>query len=834
MNTTPLLIKVLADQAVYTKALVDSGCLCAAAFSLDFVHRLRSPRIPVERRRLQLADNTSPNNWITEISCVSLDIEGRAMKVWGYVIRNLSYDLILGKPWMENHDVVYLAKKRAIRFGSNRKGQVVREAGWLDAVAARRPELAALRSPEAGLVTGAVFAKIAQRAEKKRDTQIFGASLEDINRALQPSAKMTEKELRQQLPLQLQDRVALFRDDASTALPPNRPQYDTPVNLETDGEGGEKEVPCGPLYGMSRNELLVLRKTLTDYLGKGWIRASSSSGGAPVLFAQKPGGGLRFCVDYRALNAVTKRDRYPLPLIKETLRAVSKARWVTKVDVRTAFHRLRLRKGDKWKTAFCTRFGSFEWLVMPMGLAGAPASFQRYINGTLAQYLDDFCAAYLDDVLIYTDGSEADHWEKVQLVLQKLEAAGLQLDLKKCEFARKKVKYLGFIIELGKGISVDPDKVAAIKSWEAPANVKAVQSFVGFANFYRDFIPQFSNIAEPLLCLTRKGAPWNWGKAQRLAFHTLRDAFITAPVLGMWQEDQPTVLEADASGWATGGCLSQRDKEGRLRPVAYYSRKFLPAECNYDIHDKELLAIVRCFQEWRNMLVGVAQPVTVLSDHKNLRYFMTSRRLTERQVRWSQFLSQFNFRLEFRAGKNALRPDALSRRDQDLPQNASDDRLREREFQLLKDEWVKDSSQPAETCALNAASVENACLPPGSSVFTESDLQLLWDAGLDADEKTRTMYDALHQGARDFPPALRDWKVSIGECCLDERGVLLFRDSIWVPAYEPLQTALIQRAHDSAVTGHPGRDSTLAILRRSYYWPRISHAVRQFTRNCNV
>lgn len=237
---------------------------------------------------------------------------------------------------------------------------------------------------------------------------------------------------------------------------------------------------------MSRDELLVLRKTLTDHLDKGWIRASSSPRGAPVLFVKKPGAGLRFCVDYRALNAITEKDRYPLPLIRETLRSISKSTWITKVDVRAAFHKLRFREGDEEKTAFRTRFGSFEWLVTPFGLQGAPAAFQRYINETLGEYLEIFCTAYLDDILIYTSESLDDHWEKVDAVFQRLNKAGLKLDPKKCDFAVKQTKYLGFIISLGDGIKVDPDKVEAIRSWEAPNTVKGVRSFLGFANFYRE------------------------------------------------------------------------------------------------------------------------------------------------------------------------------------------------------------------------------------------------------------------------------------------------------------------------------------------------------------
>lgn len=190
---------------------------------------------------------------------------------------------------------------------------------------------------------------------------------------------------------------------------------------------------------------------------------SSSPASSPVLFAKKPGGGLRLCIDYRALNAITRKDRYPLPLIRETLNNISKAKWFTKLDVIAAFHKIRVAEGDEWKTAFRTRFGLFEWLVTPFGMANSPSTFQRYINWTLREYLDEFCSAYLDDVLIYTDGSLRQHQDHVRKVLSKLQSAGLHVDIKKCEFEVKSTKYLGFIIDAGKGISIDPDKVKAIK-----------------------------------------------------------------------------------------------------------------------------------------------------------------------------------------------------------------------------------------------------------------------------------------------------------------------------------------------------------------------------------
>jgi hypothetical protein len=214
---------------------------------------------------------------------------------------------------------------------------------------------------------------------------------------------------------------------------------------------------------MSRDELLVLRKTLTDLLNKGFIRVSSSSAAAPVLFVRKPGGGLRFCVDYQGLNRVTKKDRYPLPLIYKTLRNISKARWFTKLNVIVAFHKIRITEGDKWKTAFRTCYRLFKWLVTPFGLANALSTFQKYINYTLQDYLDEFCSAYINDILIYLSRSKRQHWEHVYKVLQQLQDAGLQVNINKCEFEVQSTKYLRFIIKAGKGLRMDPAKVKAIK-----------------------------------------------------------------------------------------------------------------------------------------------------------------------------------------------------------------------------------------------------------------------------------------------------------------------------------------------------------------------------------
>ena len=338
--------------------------------------------------------------------------------------------------------------------------------------------------------------------------------------------------------------------------------------------------------------------------------------------------------------------------------------------------------------AFRTRYGLFEWLVTPFGLANAPSTFQKYINWALRDYLDEFCSAYIDDILIFTDGTKREHQEHVEKVLERMGEAGLQIDIKKSEFFVQSTKYLGFIIEAGKGIRMDPEKVKAILEWEAPGAVKGVQAFLGFANFYRRFIKNYSDIVLPLLDVTKKDQPFRWGKSQDDAFEILKRYFTTAPLLMQFDSERETIMETDSSGYCVGGTLMQFDDDGYLRPCAFFSKKNNPAECNYEIHDKEMLAIVKCLKEWSGDLWSV-KSFQIRTDHKNLEYFMTALHLTERQMRWALELSKYNFTIAYFPGKENPRADALSRREQDMPASADDDRIGYRHMQLLKPEMIK-------------------------------------------------------------------------------------------------------------------------------------------------
>jgi len=662
---------------------------------------------------------------------------------------------------------------------------------------------------------------------------VFTASLTDIEKAL---ARKPATDPKAKLPDWCLDFLDLFDPEQAEQLPPLRgPGADHHIELEKV-DGKTPTVPWGPLYNMSRDELLVLRKTLTDLLDKGFIRVSNSPAAAPVLFVRKAGGGLRFCVDYRGLNKLTRKDRYPLPLIYETLRNLSQARWFTKLDVKAAFHKIRIAEGDEWLTAFRTRYGLYEWLVTPFGLANAPSTFQKYINWSLRDYLDEFCSAYIDDVLIYTSGSQLDHQKKVRKVLQRLQDAGLQLDVDKCEFEVKSTKYLGFIIEAGQGLRMDPAKVEAITSWQAPTSVKAVRSFLGFANFYRRFIKDFSKVTAPLTDLTKHDLPFMWSKEADTAFLRLKELFTTAPILAQFDPDRETIIETDASAWSTGGTLFQFDVNGLLRPCAYYSRKNIPAECNYEIYDKEMLAIINCLQEWDAELRSVKE-FQIRTDHKNLEYFMTVRKLTERQMRWSLILSRYNFTIAYIPGKDNPRADALSRREQDLPAGITDERLQLRMAQLIKPTMVQRGAYSHITLAPVAANQNKEVDEGVTDQFgylqsLPDDLQTLWRTSQDKDCTYTQMVATIRKGQRLFPSSL-GVRVSLSECSLSASGALLFRGRYWVPDSDELRTKLVQVIHDSLICGHPGREGTMAILMRQFFWPGMAQSVRRFVRNCD-
>ena len=606
------------------------------------------------------------------------------------------------------------------------------------------------------------------------------------------------KSLEELIPKEFLEYAHVFSKAASERMPTSKP-YDHPIDLE---EG--KVPPYSKIYPMAPAEKSVMEEWIDEQLAKGYIRPSKSPAAAPVFFVKKKDGSLRLVVDYRKLNAITIKNRYPLPLTQELIDQLAGATVFSKLDLRWGYNNLRIREGDQWKAAFRTSRGLFEPVVMNFGLTNAPATFQHMMNDLFRDLQGVYVIVYLDDILIFSK-DRTSHTEHVREVLRRLKENDLFCKPEKCEFYRESVEYLGMIIGRGT-VSMDPGKVEAILKWPAPQRLSDVQAFVGFANFYRRFISGFSKLAQPLTQLMRKDSPWTWSEQQQQAFDALKQTFTSAPILVMADMSKPFILEADASDYATGAVLSQRQSDGEVHPVAFYSKTLNSAERNYDIYDKELLAIIRALDEWRHYLEGGEHPIDIISDHKNLLYFATARTLTRRQARWSLFLSRFHFTITYRPGRLGGKPDALSRRSD------------------LKPEGVDNTEQtliPREVFRVKA-------MRRGATRI-EGDRELLQEMRR-AEVYDEELVEAIEKIKGGAPRALRkgleEWNT--------ENGLILFRGKVYVPKDGELRRRVVELHHDSLPTGHPGRWKTYELVSRNYWWPGMSVYVEKYVTGCDT
>ena len=669
-----------------------------------------------------------------------------------------------------------------------------------------------------------------------------------------------------------------------------------------------KQPPYRPIYSLGPVELETLKTYIETNLANGFIRFSKSLAGAPILFDQKPDGSLRLCVDYRGLNNLTIKNRYPLPLIGESLDWLGRAKRFTQLDLTSAYHQIRIKEGDEWKTAFRTRYGHFEYQVMPFGLSNAPASFQGYINKILAEKLDIFVIVYLDDIFIYTEDPSQGHVDAVRWVLEVLRKYRLYTNLKKCRFHKNEVRFLGYIVS-AQGVRMEEERIDAVKDWPELKLVRDIQVFIGFAIFYRRFIKGFSRIAAPLTSILKtpanqsdttadgldgstagdvdvdgfgsgsneksaksksgnsaksKKSPGNSGATEepkfltsnaREAFNHLKQAFTEAPILRHFDPELHIRIETDASGYAIGGVLSQPTSDqvtssdsisstsdfGQWHPVAYFSRKMIPAETRYETHDGELLAIVEAFKTWRHYLEGCKHEVLVLTDHNNLCRFMDTKSLSSRQVRWAQELSRYHFRIDYRQGKANAAADALSRYPQRSP--AEEEDLRAENTKILHRLQSSLTNASLSGLTLSNSSPSSSLLPLhqvlvcGTHVLPQ--LRQFWNT-FQSELVDEGPYKASIGGMRlrlqelqqedNFAQKAR--ADGLKEGWEDSEGVLHHQGLPYVP--EIIRTELISKHHDDLLAGHFGIEKTRELIARKYYWPSLRADVEAYVKGCDV
>jgi len=389
--------------------------------------------------------------------------------------------------------------------------------------------------------------------------------------------------------------VQEFLDVFPSDLPGVPPDRD--IDFAIDLEPGTKPISIPP-YRMAPAELKELKDQLQDLLSKGFIRPSVSPWGAPVLFVKKKDGTMRMCIDYRQLNKVTVKNKYPLPRIDDLFDQLQGASLFSKIDLRSGYHQLKIRASDIPKTAFRTRYGHYEFLVMSFGLTNPPAAFMELMNGVFRPYIDSFVIVFIDDILVYSR-TEDDHVRHLRIVLQRLREEKLYAKFSKCEFWLNSVAFLGHVVSK-EGIRVDPAKIEAVRGWTRPTSPTEIRSFVGLAGYYRRFVQGFSTITAPLTRLTRQGVGFQWSDECEESFQKLKTLLTSAPVLTLLEEGVDFTVYCDASGVGLGGVLMQKGKV-----IVYASRQLKSHEKNYPTHDLELAVVVFVLKLWRHYLYGV-------------------------------------------------------------------------------------------------------------------------------------------------------------------------------------------------------------------------------------
>lgn len=676
-------------------------------------------------------------------------------------LRSDSFDLILGKPWLARHNPDIDWVQDSMSFVH--QGQPV---FWKS-----------ISAP--GSMPPTINYTQVKRAQRK-GAEVFvvdGRSTE--NTPTEPGPYQAERDTLVSL------NQDIFREP--TGLPPHRA-----VEHSIDLEPGTAP-PNKPPYRLSETEWAECQKQVEELLAKGLIRPSQSAYGAPILFVKKKDGSMRMCIDYRALNRSTVKCAYPMPRIEDLIDRLRGATVFSKLDLRSGYHQVRVADVDIPKTGFRTRDGHYEFLVLPFGLCNAPATFQRLMNATFAD-CKSFVLVYLDDILVFskTVPEHAAHLQKVMALLREHQ---LLAKLSKCDFYCLSTEFLGHIIS-GKGVSVEPTKVEAIKSWPEPRNVTEVKGFLGLAGFYRKFIPRFSAIASPLHDLTRKGYPFAWSAECAKAKGMIQRALSRAPVLTIADPERLKIVTTDASGFAVGAVLSQVEDDGIIRPIAYASKRMLPAETRYAVYEQELLAVKTALEAWRPYLHG--KHFIIETDHQALRYLKSLKHPSPRQTRWLMYIDQFDYDIEYRPGRTNIVADALSRRpDHQGEVCLSAVEVNDLEADPEESESLARLQRDYADCSASQALRQQALSGSSNSPYREAANGVLYRLG--------EFGGATEGGLQLVLPKTGSWRKDF-----------------------------LHMAHDSPTGGHFGVKKTLERLRRVVFWEGMPTDTERYVNGCRT
>ncbi|GJZ47106.1 reverse transcriptase domain-containing protein [Tanacetum coccineum] len=571
----------------------------------------------------------------------------------------------------------------------------------------------------------------------------------------------------------VQEFPEVFPEDLP-GIPPTRQ-----VEFRIDLVPGATLVARAP-YRLAPSEMKELAEQLQELTDKGFIRPSSSPWGAPVLFVKKKDGSFRMCIDYRELNKLTVKNRYPLPRIDDLFDQLQGSSIYSKIDLRSGYHQLRVREEDIPKTAFRTRYGHYEFQVMSFGLTNAPAVFMDLMNRVCKPYLDKFVIVFIDDILIYSK-SKKEHEEHLRQILKLLKKEELYAKFSKCEFWISRVQFLGHVIDC-RGIHVDPAKIESIKDWASPKTPTEIRQFLGLAGYYRRFIEGFSKIAKSMTKLTQKGVKFDWGDKQEAAFQLLKQKLCSAPILALPEGSKDFIAYCDASKKGLGVVIMQREKV-----ISYASRQLKIHEKNYTIHDLELGAVVFALNIWRHYLYGTK--CMVFTNHKSLQHILDQKELNIRQRRWLELLSDYDCEIRYHPGKANVVADALSRKEREP--------LRVRALVMTIGLDLPKQILKAQT---EARKPENIKKEDVGGILVENSKD---------PEKLRT--EKLEPRAD-------------GTMCLNGRS--------WLPCYGDLRTVIMHESHKSKYSIHPGSDKMYQDMKKLYWWPNMKANIATYVSKC--
>ncbi|GJX21502.1 reverse transcriptase domain-containing protein [Tanacetum coccineum] len=556
----------------------------------------------------------------------------------------------------------------------------------------------------------------------------------------------------------VRDFPEVFPEDLP-GLPPTRQ-----VEFQIDLIPGAAPIARTP-YRLAPSEMEELSTQLQELSDKGFIRPSSSPWDSVCLSQKKKSNGsFRMCIDYRELNKLTVKNRYPLPRIDDLFDQLQGSSVYSKIDLRSGYHRLRVCDEDIPKTAFRTRYGHYEFQVMPFGLTNAPAVFMDLMNRVCRPYLDKFVIVFIDTLKSTPKTNE----NKItsRLILELLKKEELYAKFSKCDFWLSSVQFLGHVID-SKGIHVDPAKIESIKDWESPKTPTEIRQFLGLAGYYRRFIEGFSKISKPMTKLTQKNVKFNWGEKEETAFQTLKQKLCSAPILALPEGSENFVVYCDASHKGLGAVLMQKEKV-----IAYASRQLKIHEKNYTTHDLELGAVVFALKMWRHYLYGTK--CVVYTDHKSLQHILDQKELNMRQRRWLELLSDYDCELRYHPGKANVVADALSRKCRPKP-------LRVRALVM--------------TIGLN--------LPAR-----------ILNAQVEARKEENYGTEDLLGMIKKLEPR------ADGTLCLKNRS--------WIPLFGDLRALIMHESHKSKYSIHPGSDKMYQDLKKLYWWPNMKAEIATY------